>query len=88
METPARPCRRPRPSRHDGQFGKLGEDFFDDVAMHVGQTEVTTGVAVRQALVIEPQELEHRGVQVMDVDLVFDGLKAEFIGLAVEHTPP
>ena len=51
--------------------------------MHIGQAEVAAGVAIRQALVIEPEELEYRGVRVMDMNFAFDRLKAGFIGLAV-----
>ena len=63
------------------------QDFLDDVPMHVGQAEVAAGVPIRQALVIEPEELEHRGMQVMDMNFAFNRLKAEFIGLAVGVPP-
>ena len=45
--------------------------------MHVGEAEVAAGVAVGEAFVIEAEELQERGVQVVDVDLVLDGLEAE-----------
>ena len=51
--------------------------------MHIGQAEVAAGVSISQALVIEPEELEYRGVRVMDMNFAFDRLKAGFIGLAV-----
>ena len=51
--------------------------------MHVGQAEVAAGVAVGQLGVIEAQQVQHGGVQVVEVDFVFDGVVAVVIGLAV-----
>ena len=56
---------------------------MDDVAVDVGEAEVATGVAVGELFVIEAEEVEHGGVEVVDVDLVFDGLEAEVISRAV-----
>ena len=52
--------------------------------MHIGQAEIAAGVAVGELLVIEAQQVQDRGVQVVDVDRVFDGLEAEFVGRAVD----
>ncbi len=54
-----------------------------DHPLDVGQPHVAAGVAVGQALVIEPEQVEDRGVQVVDVHRVLDGLVAELVGLAV-----
>ena len=43
---------------------------FDDLAVDVGQAKVAAGVPVGQPLVVEPQQVQDRGVQVVDVDLV------------------
>ena len=51
---------------------------------HVGQAEVAAGVAVGELFVVEAQQVQDRGVQVVDVDLVFDGGEAEFVGGAVD----
>ncbi len=51
--------------------------------MHVGQAEIAAGVAVGQPFVVEAQQFQERGVQVVYVDLVLDGLEAEFVGGAV-----
>ncbi len=51
--------------------------------MYVGQTEIAAGVAVGQLHVIEAQQVQHCGVQVVQVvqvDFVFDGV---VVGLAV-----
>ena len=52
--------------------------------MHVGQPEVAAGVAVGELLVVEAEEVQDRGVQVVDVDLLLDRLEAEFVGGAVD----
>ena len=61
----------------------LGEEVFDDVAMDIGEAEVTAAVSVGEFLVIEAEKVEHRRVEVVNVDLVFDGLKSEVVGRAV-----
>ena len=52
--------------------------------MHIGQTVIAAAVAVGKAFVVQSQKVQHRRVQVMDVDAVFDGVPAEFIGRAVD----
>ena len=52
--------------------------------MHVGQAEVAAGVAVGELFVVEAQQVQDRGVQVVDVDLVLDRLEAELVGRAVD----
>ena len=42
--------------------------------MHVGQTEISAGVAVGQFGVVEAQQVQHCGVQIVQVDFVFDGV--------------
>ena len=56
---------------------------FTTRAVHVGQAEVAAGVAVGQPLVIEAQQVQDRRVQVVDVDLVLDGVVAVVVGRAV-----
>jgi len=40
----------------------LTNDRLDDLAMHVGQTEISTRVAISQPLVVESQQMQQRGV--------------------------
>ena len=56
---------------------------MDDAAGDVGQAEVAARVAVGQPLVVEAEEVQERGVQVVVVDLVFYRGEAELVGLAV-----
>ncbi len=49
----------------------------------VGQAEIAAVVAIGQPRVIDAQQVQDRGVQVVDAHAVDDGLEAEFVGLAV-----
>ena len=53
----------------------LRKDVVDDLAVDVGQAEVTAGVAVGQAGVFAAQQVEHCGMQFVDVNFVLDGDK-------------
>ena len=61
----------------------LDQKFPDDLAADVGQAEVAALEAVGQPRVVEAEQVQDRGVQVVDVDLVLDGVEAEVVGLAV-----
>ena len=54
------------------------------LAVHVGQSEVTALVAVREAEMIEADQMQDGGVQVVDVDFLFHGGAAELVGGAVD----
>ena len=47
-----------------------GEQFLNDVPVHVGQPEVAALEAVGQPLVVEAQQVQERGVQIVDVDAI------------------
>ena len=44
------------------------------------QAELPAGVAIREAGVVQAQQVEDRGVEVVDVNFVFDGREAELVG--------
>ena len=50
--------------------------------MHVGEAEVAALEAVGELGVVEAEQVQDGGVEVVDVDLVLDGVEAEFVGLA------
>ena len=77
MSDPAAPGPAYTPDR------QLGQQVVDDLPVHIGQPEIAAGVAVGQLLVIDAQDVQQRGVQVVDGDAVFDGAEAEFVGCAV-----
>ena len=60
-------------------------DIPHNLPMHVGQPEVSTGISVGKPCVIEAEQVQDRGVQVMDMHRFFDGLVAEIVGRAVDH---
>ena len=62
----------------------LCNQVVNDASMNVGQAEVAAGVAVGELLVVEAEQVQDRGVQVVDVDRVLDGLEAELVGRAVD----
>ena len=57
----------------------------DHLAMHVGEPHVAAAEAVGQPLVIHAQEMQDRRVQVVDLDLVFDGVITVVVGGAVDR---
>ena len=56
-----------------------------DFAVDVGQPHVAAAEAIGQPLVVDAQEVQHRGVQVVDLDLVLDGVVAVVVGGAVDR---
>src|SRR5262249_25561016 len=58
----------------------LSDEFVHDAAMHIGQPEVTPGRAEGELLVVEAEQRQDGGMEVVDVDFVFDRLKAVFVG--------
>ncbi len=54
-----------------------------DFAVHIGQSEIASRVAVCQLLVIKAHEMQNRRVQVMHVDSIFDRRATKLIGRAV-----
>ena len=53
--------------------------------MHVGQPVVAAAEAVGELFVVEAQEVQDGGVEVVDVDLVLQRVPAEFVGGSVDH---
>src|SRR4051812_21380558 len=69
----------PQPPHGDG----LRQDPLDDRAEDVGEAVVAALVLVGQPLVVDAQEGEDRGVEVVDVDAVGGDAVAERVGRAV-----
>ena len=61
-----------------------GEDAVHHLAVHVGEAHVAAAEAVGQPLVVDAQQVQHRGVQVVDVDLVLHRPEAVVVGGAVD----
>ena len=62
-----------------------GDHFTHDLAAFgPRQTVITSGVAICQFVGRQPQEVQHGGVQVAEVDPAFDGLVAALVRFAVD----
>src|SRR5579871_2110483 len=59
---------------------QLRHDFPGHLAMHVCQAEIAATVSEREPLVVEAHQVQHRGVQVVDMHPILDRLEAEFVG--------
>ena len=53
------------------------------VSVHIGQPIVAALEAEGKSFVIEAQQVQDRGLQIVDVDFVFHDAEAQFVGLAV-----
>ena len=54
----------------------LRQNAAHDCAKDVGQAKVAAGIVISESLVIEPQEVQNCGVQVVNMDGVLDGIPA------------
>ena len=53
---------------------RLRKNLVDDATVHVGQPEIAAGMSIRQPGVIETQQMQHGGVQIVYMHSTFDGL--------------
>src|SRR5262245_62514976 len=66
-----------------GSRGRLsGEELPDDLTADVGEPEVAALEPVGQSGMVESQEVEDGGVQVVDMDRVLDRVEAQVVGTA------
>src|SRR5262249_38056969 len=61
---------------------RLRQNRGQESAVHVGRAHVAPAPTHCQALVVDPQEMQHRGVQVVDLDFLRHDLVAPFVGFA------
>jgi hypothetical protein len=61
----------------------LSHQLIDDVSGNVGKSKIAARVAERKPGVIEPQQMENRGMQIMDVNRFFDRFETVLVGSAV-----
>ena len=62
------------------QDNALGHDVFDHFAIDIGQPEVATSVSVGQTFVVDAEEVEDGGVEIVEVDFALDSTIAVFVG--------
>src|SRR6188768_1704178 len=63
----------------------LLEDVFDDAASDVGQPMMAALVLEGQPLVIDSEQMQHGGMEVVDVNRRVDDVVGEVIGLAITY---
>src|SRR6266487_3653409 len=62
---------------------RLTNNLMDDLSMHIRESERAALVAIGQPLVVEAQQMQHRGVQIVHVHRLLDDVVAKFIRAAV-----
>lgn len=60
-----------------------GENVCCDVTEDVGESDVAAALGVRQTRVVEPKDMQERGVKVMDCAPVFSGVIPVLVSAAV-----
>ena len=58
---------------------------MNDVAMDIGQPEIAARVTVSQLLMIHAQQMQNRGMEIVQMDLVLGCEIAVIVRLAVSH---
>jgi len=61
-------------------------DVVDYAACDVCQSEVATAISVSQFRMIDPKQIEDRGVKVMDMDRLVDDLPTEVVSGAIRDS--
>src|ERR1041385_6174458 len=61
---------------------KSGEQILHNLTLHIREPEVAALEAIGKLLVIEAEQVQERGMQIMDVNFVFDHVEPKFIGFA------
>ena len=88
-----RPSREGDRAHHTGSHGissgrcldrpRSRQNLVDHSTMHVGQSEVAAGLMKGEPFVIQAEQVQDRGLQVMDVDRILGDVEAEFVGGSV-----
>ena len=63
----------------------MEKNQFDETRLLIGQAETAALVEVGQAFVINAEQAQHRGVEIVNVDAVSGDVVTEVIRLAIDH---
>jgi hypothetical protein len=74
-------------SRPIAKICGLRDDIVNDVSGYVRQPEITAAVTIRQFGVIDAEQIQNRGMDIVYVNGLFNGLEAKIIGRAVDGAP-
>jgi len=69
-----------------GKMLSSGDDVIDDVAVDIGQAKVPPGVTVGQTFVVQPQQVQDRRVEVVNVYGIFFDVIADVVRSAVDDS--
>jgi competence protein ComEC len=61
------------------------KDVMNDVPVNIGQSHVSSTESERQAFVVDAAQVEHCGMQVVNLDSVFDCVISEFVGCSINR---
>ena len=70
----------------DSRLNRLGQYWFDNLPVYVGQTEIATLEPVRQLSVVKAEQMQNGCMQVMHVDFILGNIEAERVGLTQRDT--
>src|SRR5438270_294792 len=76
-------CRVWRLGERPGSY----QNFLHHLPIHIGQPEVAAGMPISQLLVIQPQQVQNRGMQVVIVNPILDREIAVVVGGSIAKPP-
>ena len=65
----------------------LGYDVTHNMPVNISQAEVTSGIAIGQLFVINPQQMQDRGMKIMHMHRILRRVHSEFVGSAINRPP-
>src|SRR5262252_5054927 len=69
----------------DGSTLQLRDDFVNHVSRNIGEPEIAPTIAVRQLGMINSQQVQDRGVDIVYMHWFVDSLPAEIVSRAKRH---
>ena len=68
------------------QFSHLGDDWFYDVSVDVGQPKVPALVLVGEALMVDSKQVHDGGVKVVHMNAILGDILRVFVGMSMRIT--
>src|SRR5215472_11793868 len=63
----------------------LRNDLVNHVSGNIGQPKVTTAVTIRQFCMVDSQQIQNSGMDIVHVDGLLDGFPPEIVGRSKRH---
>ena len=70
--------------RRDRMIRLSGDDIFPDAAVDVGEAQVAAAVLEGELFVIDAEQVEHGGPELVDIRNLFDGVIAELVSGSID----